>query len=156
MQTRGMLTVVLLCAAMFVAGCNTSSVDTVETTSLTPDARDPSTKDLASGKMHFRKASFGLAEKHFRKAVELRASNAEAWMGLAASYDQLGRFDFADRAYRQLLKLEGRRPEIINNMGYSQYLRGNAKKAYKLLREARRGMEDTTLVDANLKLVSEV
>ena len=55
-----------------------------------------------AGKTQFREANYGLAEKHFRKAVELRADNSEAWMGLAASYDQLGRFDFADRAYDQL------------------------------------------------------
>lgn len=76
-------------------------------------------------------------------------------MGLAAAYDQLGRFDFADRAYEQLLKVAGRKPQIVNNMGYSQYLRGNKKKARKLLDEARRGMADTTLVDANLKLVAK-
>ena len=63
-------------------------------------------------------------------------------MGLAASYDQLGRFDFADRAYDQLLKVAGRRPEIVNNMGYSQLLRGNKKKASQLLNEARNGMAD--------------
>ena len=76
-------------------------------------------------------------------------------MGLAAAYDQLGRFDFADRAYDQLLKVAGRKPEIVNNMGYSYYLRGDLKKARKLLDEARRGMADTTLVDANLKLVAK-
>ena len=54
-------------------------------------------------------------------------------MGLAASYDQLGRFDFADRAYDQLLKVAGRKPQIVNNMGYSQLLRGNKKKARELL-----------------------
>ena len=76
-------------------------------------------------------------------------------MGLAASYDQLGRFDFADRAYDQLLKVAGRRPEIVNNMGYSQLLRGNKKKARKLLDEARNGMADPAVVDANLALLSK-
>ena len=60
-------------------------------------------------------------------------------MGLAASYDQLGRFDFADRAYDQLLKVAGRRPEIVNNMGYSQLLRGNRKKSEQA---AERGQGD--------------
>ena len=92
---------------------------------------------------------------HFRKAVELRADNAEAWMGLAAAYDQLGRFDFADRAYEQLLQLSGRKPQIINNMGYSQLLRGNKKKARALLLEAKKGMADTTVVDANLALLKK-
>jgi Flp pilus assembly protein TadD len=76
-------------------------------------------------------------------------------MGLAAAYDQLGRFDFADRAYDQLLGLAGRRPQIVNNMGYSHYLRGDRKKAKKLLMEARAGMTDTTIVDANLELLKK-
>ena len=76
-------------------------------------------------------------------------------MGLAASYDQLRRFDFADRAYDQLLKVAGRKPEIVNNMGYSQLLRGNNKKARELLNEARKHMSDTTVVDANLALLNK-
>ena len=76
-------------------------------------------------------------------------------MGLAASYDQLGRFDFADRAYDQLVKLAGRKPQIVNNMGYSQLLRGNKKKARTLLLEAKQGMTDTTVVDANLAMLKK-
>ena len=75
-------------------------------------------------------------------------------MGLAASYDQLGRFDFADRAYGQLLKVAGRQPQIVNNMGYSQLLRGNRKEARKLLSEARRQMPGDPIVEANLKLLA--
>jgi Flp pilus assembly protein TadD len=30
-----------------------------------------------------------------------------AWIGLAASYDRLGRFDLADQAYAAAAKLEG-------------------------------------------------
>lgn len=155
MRRNKTIAVAIVCTMTLLAGCKTSSVDSIETTSLTSGFQDISAADLNSGKNHFRQANYGLSEKHFRKAVELRASNAEAWMGLAASYDQLGRFDFADRAYKQLLKIAGRKPQIVNNMGYSQYLRGNSKKAYKLLREARRGMPDKTVVDANLKLVSK-
>ncbi len=76
-------------------------------------------------------------------------------MGLAASYDELGRFDFADRAYSQLLKVAGRKPQIVNNMGYSQLLRGNKKKAKVLLLEAKAGMADPTVVNANLALLNK-
>ena len=76
-------------------------------------------------------------------------------MGLAASYDELGRFDFADRAYEQLLKIAGRKPQVVNNMGYSQLLRGNKTKARELLMEAKQNMADTTVVDANLALLAK-
>ena len=144
-----------LAAVLIMSGCTTGSVDTTKTTAIQPAAKDIDTSDLAQGKAQFRDANYGLAEKHFRKAVELKADNAEAWMGLAASYDELGRFDFADRAYGQLLKVAGRKPQIVNNMGYSQLLRGNRKKARALLLEAKAGMADPTVVNANLALLNK-
>ncbi|MEW6630462.1 MAG: hypothetical protein AB1440_06295 [Pseudomonadota bacterium] len=143
-----------LAAVLMITGCTTNNnVDTTKTTAIRPVARDVSSGDLAEGKAQFREANYGLAEQHFRKAVELKSDDAEAWMGLAASYDELGRFDFADRAYAQLLKVAGRKPQIVNNMGYSQLLRGNKKKARALLLEAKAGMADQTVVNANLALL---
>jgi Flp pilus assembly protein TadD len=146
---------VAIFAALMAGGCTTAGIDKTSTTAIAPVTADVSAADLAAGKQQFRQANYGLAEKHFRKAVELRADNSEAWMGLAACYDQLGRFDFADRAYDQLLKVAGRRPEVLNNMGYSQLLRGNKKKARALLNEARTGMADPRVVDANLALLNK-
>lgn len=137
-----------------MAGCQSAGVDALETTSIGQQTHDVSQSDLDQGKKQFRQGNYGLAEKHFREAVELRADNAEAWMGLAASYDELGRFDFADRAYEQLLKVAGRQPRVVNNMGYSQLLRGNEGKARTLLMEARGGMSDTSVVDRNLTLLN--
>ncbi|RVD43084.1 hypothetical protein EN746_31295, partial [Mesorhizobium sp. M8A.F.Ca.ET.023.02.2.1] len=58
-------------------------------------------------------------------------------------------------AYGQLLKVAGRKPRIVNNMGYSQLLRGNKTKARALLLEAKAGMADPTVVDANLALLNK-
>ena len=140
-------------AALFLSGCQTASVDATKTTAIKPVAADVSAADRTAGKAQFRNANFGLAEKHFRKAVELRSDDGESWMGLAAAYDQLGRFDFADRAYDQLLKVEGRKPQIVNNMGYSQLLRGNKKKARQLLAEAKSSLGADPVVEANLALL---
>jgi Flp pilus assembly protein TadD len=126
----------------------------MKTTAVEPVVADVSERDLVAGKAQFRDANYGLAERHFRKAVELRADNAEAWLGLAASYDQLGRFDLADRAYEQLLKITGREPRVVNNLGYSQLLRGNKKKARALFAEAQRGAPDDQVVAANIKLLN--
>ena len=147
--------VAAILAALMAGGCTTDGIDRTATTSIAPVTADISEADLTAGKAQFRQANYGLAERHFRKAVELRADNSEAWMGLAASYDQLGRFDFADRAYDQLLKFAGRRPEVLNNMGYSQLLRGNKKKARQLLNEAKNGMADPAVVEANLALLNK-
>ncbi|TPM43785.1 tetratricopeptide repeat protein [Mesorhizobium sp. B2-2-3] len=155
MRHSNLTAMAAMAAVLMMSGCTTSGVDTTKTTAIQPAAKDVSTSDLAEGKAQFRDANYGLAEQHFRKAVELKADNPEAWMGLAASYDELGRFDFADRAYDQLLKVAGRKPQIVNNMGYSQLLRGNRKKARALLLEAKAGMADPTVVDANLALLNK-
>jgi len=145
----------MLGAGLALSGCQTAAVDGTKTTAIAPVTADKSETDLTAGKAQFRDANYGLAEKHFRKAVELRADNAEAWMGLAASYDQLGRFDFADRAYEQLIKVAGRQPRIVNNMGYSKLLRGDKKAAKKLLMEAKAGMPGDVVIEANLKLLAK-
>src|SRR5947209_4052070 len=63
--------------------------------------------DLNLGKKHFRAGNFGIAEGHFRRAVELHPRDAEAWVGLAACYDRLRRFELADRAYNQAIEIIG-------------------------------------------------
>lgn len=142
-------------AALLLAGCQTAetlAVTDLEQTRLTSSG-DISAADLAEGKAHYNSGNYGLAEKHFRKAVELRADNADAWMGLAASYDRLGRFDFADRAYDQLIELAGRQPRILNNLGYSYLLRGDRSRARKLLLEAHAALPGDPVVEANLALL---
>ena len=146
----------LACLALLVSGCQTSDMlESAATPGAMASAGDISRTDLDQGKAHFRSGNYGLAERHFRKAVELRAENAEAWLGLAASYDRLGRFDFADRAYDQLIKIAGRQPRIINNMGYSQLLRGNRSKARTLLFEARSLLPDDPVIEANIALLDK-
>jgi Flp pilus assembly protein TadD len=54
---------------------------------------------------------------------------AEAWIGLAASYDRLRRFDLADQAYAQAIKLTGETIQILNDRGYCYMLRGDLGKA---------------------------
>jgi Flp pilus assembly protein TadD len=75
--------------------------------------------DVSLGKKYFRDGNFNLAERHFRRAVELHPRDLESWIGLAACYDRQRRFDLADRAYDQATKIAGPTAEILNNRGYS-------------------------------------
>jgi Flp pilus assembly protein TadD len=88
-----------------------------------------SDEPLRLGLQRFNDGSYGLAEQYFRDAVEKAPKDASAWIGLAASYDRLARFDLADRAYRQAVKISGQTTQILNNEGYSYMLRGDLKKA---------------------------
>ena len=142
-----------------------SGADAVSTTGsvrppdLQPDAvpkgllgRDPN-DDLSLGKKYFRAADFGLAERHFRRAVELHPRDLESWIGLAASYDRLRRFDLADRAYEQAMKIAGATPEILNNLGYSFMLRGDYRRARETLLQAQAQDPGNPYIKNNLELL---
>jgi tetratricopeptide (TPR) repeat protein len=107
--------------------------------------------DLNLGKKQFRAANYGIAEHHFRRAVETHPRDAEAWVGLAASYDRLRRFDLADRAYRGAIGIIGDTPEILNNQGYSYILRGDYARAREILLAARAKDPNNPYVRNNLE-----
>ena len=111
--------------------------------------------DLSTAKKYFRQGSYGLAERHFRKAVELHPRDAESWLGLAASYDRLKRFDLADRAYQEAIKLVGATPEIMNNQGFSYMLRGDYRRARATLVAARAKDPKSPYIANNLRLLDE-
>jgi len=89
----------------------------------------PSDEPVKLGIQRFYEGNFGLAQQYFQNAVEKTPRDATAWVGLAASYDRLGRFDLADRSYAAAAKLVGSTPSILNNEGYSYMLRGELRKA---------------------------
>ena len=89
----------------------------------------PSDEPVKLGIQRFYEGNFGLAQQYFQDAVEKTPKDAAAWVGLAASYDRLGRFDLADRSYAAAVKLAGHTPSILNNEGYSYMLRGELGKA---------------------------
>ena len=123
---------------------------------LTPEllGTDPN-DDLAIGKKYYRQGSYGLAERQFRKAVELHPRDAESWIGLAAAYDQLRRFDLADRAYAQVIRLIGETPEVMNNMGFSYILRNDYRRARAMLLAARAKAPANPHIAANLKMLDQ-
>ena len=127
-----------------------------ESTSAEPGllGSDPN-DDLNLGKKQYRANNYGLAEKYFRRAVESHPRDAEAWLGLAASYDRLRRFDLADRAYDQAVGILGPTAEILNNQGYSYMLRGDYKHAREKLAAAQRKDPGNKYVQNNLRLLEQ-
>jgi tetratricopeptide (TPR) repeat protein len=111
--------------------------------------------DLSLGKKYYRTGSYGLAEKYFRRAAETHPSDAEAWLGLAAAYDQLRRFDLADRAYAQAIRIAGPTVEIVNNQGYSLMLRGKYREAAAKFAQAAAKAPENQYVKNNIRLLAE-
>jgi tetratricopeptide (TPR) repeat protein len=124
---------------------------------VTPAISGDIESDLNLGKRHFREGDFGLAEKYFRRAVEKGIPDArkaaEAWMGLAACYDRLRRFELADRAYSRALAIVGPAPEILNNQGYSYIMRGDYARARAKLDAAIAKDPNNPYIIANLELL---
>lgn len=148
--------------APFHKSADTESTGSVGSES-SPDAKGPLAKftpsdpndDLSLGKENFRQGNYGLAERYFRKAVEAGPKDAEAWLGLAASYDRLRRFDLADRAYAEVIRLAGPTPEILNNQGYSYMLRGDFNRAREILTTARNKDPANPYIQNNLALLED-
>src|SRR3979409_2362914 len=128
------------------------------TTATVQDAADVkyyrSDEPLRLGIEHFNRGNYGTAEHYFRDAVEKAPKDVTAWVGLAASYDRIARFDLADRAYRQAIRLAGETTEILNNQGYSYMLRGDLTKARsKFLKAYEREPNNPTIAN-NLQLLN--
>ena len=113
----------------------------------------PSDESRKLGLEYFNRGDYGTAERYFRNAVEKAPGDSNAWVGLAASYDRIGRFDLADRAYKSAIKLVGETTEILNNLGYSYMLRGQYVTARQYIMKAyARDPNDPTIANNLLML----
>jgi Tfp pilus assembly protein PilF len=127
--------ILVMALALLTAGCNQtgltpSPVPNPVTWQNPGDVKYyPSDQPVRLGIQRFYEGNFGLAQHYFQDAVEKSSGDVTAWIGLAASYDRLGRFALADRAYAAAAKLEGDTPRLLNNEGYSYMLRGDLKAA---------------------------
>jgi Flp pilus assembly protein TadD len=151
----------VLLAALVLGGCilnrdkgvaSPDPFDPLPTGSLA----DPSQNALVKAQMHFRNEDYGLSETWFRRAVEYNVNNDDAWLGLAASYDRLRRFDLAERAYRVVVRKVGYTLAVHNNLGYHWYLRGDYARARKHFDAAYAMDPGNPYVLNNLKLLDEV
>jgi Flp pilus assembly protein TadD len=159
---RGYLVVVAGVLALNVAGCETDGAGSwaqvfapAAEPVITPTVQDPadvqyfpSDEPLRLGTEHFNRGHYGIAERYFRDAVEKAPKDATAWIGLAATYDRLGRFDLADRAYGAAIRLVGETTDLLNNLGYSYMLRGNyAAARNKLMQALKREPHNPTILN---------
>jgi Flp pilus assembly protein TadD len=150
--------------ALALAGCNSEVYSNLDASAGKPVAVDgastagnvpPDNEKIHIAKKQFRERNYGLAEKTFRGIIESQPRNAEAWLGLAASYDQLRRFKLADRAYGQVVKLDGPSVALYNNRGYSYLLRGDRRRARREFSKARGLEPGNQFVQNNLRILDK-
>jgi Flp pilus assembly protein TadD len=171
---RLLLAIFALGTSLFmVAGCSATTCATAnceatpalsvvaDAPSTTAKVQDPddvkyyrSDEPLRLGIEHFNRGHFGIAERYFRDATEKAPKDPTAWIGLAATYDRIGRFDLADRAYAYAVRLVGETTEILNNQGYSYMLRGDLVNARKKFLKAYEREPTNPTIANNLQLLN--
>lgn len=147
------LAIITILSGLTLAGCKT----TTQTASPleTRLATLPGQQEVYQGQEHYKAARYGLAEAKFRKAVETNPQSLDAWLGLAASYDRLRRFDMAARSYKSAMKIGGRTPVVLNNLGYSYMLQGNVTRARRTFLAAQKMDPSNPSIAANLALLEQ-
>jgi Flp pilus assembly protein TadD len=147
-------------AMPLIAACNStsgsswgSSVTALELPSTVDPYPDNEVFTVA--KVQFAEGNFGHAARYYERTVEVDPNNGEAWLGLAASYDRIRRFDLADRAYREAGRLIGDRAEYYNNIGYSYLLRGDAAKARSNFLKAHEIDPTSATINNNLDMLRD-
>jgi Flp pilus assembly protein TadD len=150
----------LLMSALMLSACQTADSDGLSSFGNPmelPDRVDPypDSEVLQVAKARFAEASYGHAARYYERAVEVMPNNGEAWLGLAASYDRVRRFDLADRAYREAGRILGKRAEYYNNIGYSYMLRGDAGKARTYFLKAQELDPASPTINNNLEMLRE-
>ena len=175
-HNRGFIlkTIGFLALFLAVAGCNATTCSTANceaapvavvpadvgpaTTAKLQDPDDVkyyrSDEPLRMGIEHFNRGQYGIAERYFRDATEKAPKDPTAWIGLAAAYDRIGRFDLADRAYTYAIRLVGETTEILNNQGYSYMLRGDLVNARRKFLKAYEREPGNPTIANNLQLLN--
>jgi len=138
--------------AAFFSPANPSPTDTVQEPA---DVKYyPSDEPLRMGLEQFNRGNYGIAQRYFRDAIEKAPKDLTAWVGIAACYDRLRRFDLADQAYAQAIRLGGETVQLLNNQGYSYMLRGEYNKARRKFMRAYERDPGNPLIANNLALLN--
>jgi Flp pilus assembly protein TadD len=114
----------------------------------------PSDAPVRMGLEQFNRGNFGISQQYFKDAVEKAPRDVTGWIGLAASYDRLRRFDLADQAYAQAVRLGGETVQILNDQGYSYMLRGNLSAARRKFERAYSLDPSNPVIVNNLELLN--
>jgi hypothetical protein len=152
MKIKSLVRLTTVVLPMAIGGCAGSVsflVGAIESESRTE--MNLSATPYERGKLHFATGRYGLANKHFKSALEQDPDSIEVLNALAASYDQLARFDQAERYYLRALSLDPVSRQTLNNLGYSYLMQQRYDIALTYLRDAQDLDRANPLVASNLR-----
>jgi Flp pilus assembly protein TadD len=148
--------------ALPLMGCSSTGIDAfgafgdapMQAADLPNVAAYDAASALREARAHFRVGDFGYSAALYKRYVELTRNDPEGYVGLAASYDRLRRFDLADRVYAALFQLTGGTAQYYNNLGYSYLLRGDTATALANLRKANQLDPQNATIANNLRMLA--
>jgi serine/threonine protein kinase/Flp pilus assembly protein TadD len=106
---------------------------------------------LAAGRIHLVPGTFDRAAQEYRRAVDLDATNPDAWTGLARAYEGLGDRDVdAAAAYSKAIELQPGYYVPLANFGEFYRARGNSVEAEKYLLQVVALVPQLLLAHSNL------
>ena len=157
---RGLIAMAMI--ALPLVGCSSTGMSTfgafgdsaLQANELPNVASYDAAHALIDARAHFLINDFGYSAALYKRYVELTQNDPEGYVGLAASYDRLRRFDLADRAYASLYRLTGGTVQYYNNLGYSHMLRGDMAAALTNLRKANQLDPKNLTVANNLRMLA--
>jgi tetratricopeptide (TPR) repeat protein len=89
--------------------------------------------NLEMARSAFNNRNYGIAISHLERELAVRPESVSALNGLGAVYDQIGRFDVAQRYYFRALELASDPSPTLANLGYSAQLQGKPGEALRIL-----------------------
>jgi len=127
---NGGIKISLLAAGLATAGC----AATQTAVQIRPIA-DPASKlrpgadRLADAKGQLAIGNVGLALEGFRGVARIYPDNAEAYIGMAACYEQMRRFDLAESKYQAALALDPRNATLLGRLAAALDQQGKTDEA---------------------------
>ena len=129
----------MLCASLASAGCTTSASEIKVRPLADPGAKLRAGSDLlADARAQLLLGNIGLALEGFRKAARERPDSIEAFAGMAACYDAMGRYDLSRHNYEAALAIAPSNPVLLNSFAASLDHQGNRAEAAAVRAEAAR------------------
>ncbi len=128
----------VLSASILIAmtGCATSpGINQPDSAAAVMSTRAVSS-NLDYARREFGRGNYGSAIEYLEKELASRPASVAALNGLGACYDQLGRYDVAQRYYFRALDLAPDSSQTLSNIGYSYLQQGRHREAVTILEHA--------------------
>ncbi|MBT8145744.1 MAG: LytR C-terminal domain-containing protein, partial [Gammaproteobacteria bacterium] len=100
----------------------------------------------------FGRGNYGNAIEYLEKELSQKPASVAALNGLGACYDQLGRYEVAQRYYFRALDLSPESSQTLSNIGYSYLQQGRHREAVAVLELALQKNDGNQVAANNLEL----